>query len=425
MERKNKVIIISYFYPPCNLTGGRRAHNWANSLSVYDVYPIVVTRSWEHEIGDYLDLSKPSGEEDTHEKFDTHEVHYLKHKGNFKDRYVHIFGVRFKIIRKLLSFIELIFQNLNIRFSPYKNIYNKTYAILKTCPEISTVIISAMPFNQFLIGYTLKKKFPQIKWIADYRDEWTSRPNFEMTITNQFLINWDKKFEIKWLAKADHFTYVDDYYLHRIQSHINHNSGHAILNGFNQIYGFEHHPKKNELILTFPGSLYSHQNIDFFAKVIVLFHKNNPGILIEVNFIGSAVNENVKDKILSSFGNYVSLINITPRISEKELFDKYLRRTHAILMFPINDMKNIIPTKMISNLPLGIPMLFIPSDGGAIDKLISKGGLGLATADQEEISSFFEELAKLKIKKFSTENKEVQKYSRYIQTHKLAKLIKE
>lgn len=45
-----KVLIISYFFPPCNLTASQRSMGWARYLREQGWDPIVVTRNWEQHI---------------------------------------------------------------------------------------------------------------------------------------------------------------------------------------------------------------------------------------------------------------------------------------------------------------------------------------------------------------------------------------
>ena len=44
------VLIISYFFPPCNLTASQRAFNWAKYLKEFGYNPIVITRKWDQPI---------------------------------------------------------------------------------------------------------------------------------------------------------------------------------------------------------------------------------------------------------------------------------------------------------------------------------------------------------------------------------------
>lgn len=40
--------------------------------------------------------------------------------------------------------------------------------------DIQTIITTSPPHSIHLIGYYLKRKFPDIKWITDFRDPWTT-----------------------------------------------------------------------------------------------------------------------------------------------------------------------------------------------------------------------------------------------------------
>ena len=53
----NKVLIISYFFPPCNLTASNRALFWAKYLKDYGYDPIVITRKWDHKIKSPRDIA--------------------------------------------------------------------------------------------------------------------------------------------------------------------------------------------------------------------------------------------------------------------------------------------------------------------------------------------------------------------------------
>jgi hypothetical protein len=45
-----KILIISYFFKPCNMTAANRTTYWSENFYRYNLYPIVITRKWEKEI---------------------------------------------------------------------------------------------------------------------------------------------------------------------------------------------------------------------------------------------------------------------------------------------------------------------------------------------------------------------------------------
>ena len=46
---KKKVLILSYFFPPCNLPASQRSYGWATQLHEYGYHPIIITRNWSLE----------------------------------------------------------------------------------------------------------------------------------------------------------------------------------------------------------------------------------------------------------------------------------------------------------------------------------------------------------------------------------------
>jgi hypothetical protein len=104
-----KVLILGYFFPPCNLTASQRSLGWAKYLNKFGYYPIIITRNWDYPINVPEDIHYDSGKEIIHEQFDTHAVYYLTYRGNLRDRLYTKYGnSRFKYLRKTLSFIELL-----------------------------------------------------------------------------------------------------------------------------------------------------------------------------------------------------------------------------------------------------------------------------------------------------------------------------
>ena len=56
-----KVIVLSYFFTPCNLTASQRALGWAKYLKEFGYYPIIITRNWDLPIGKPEDAGISSG----------------------------------------------------------------------------------------------------------------------------------------------------------------------------------------------------------------------------------------------------------------------------------------------------------------------------------------------------------------------------
>lgn len=160
-----KVLIISFVFPPQHGVGGRR---WAKFTRVlhekgYDIQVICSSRysskesAWTRDVGSYsdkierVDFNYPpilSGE--VNSLFDrlNYRLQLFKNKRRIKGNYYDRTG------RESRQFIEKVRQYL-------KDGYNN-------------VIVSAGPFNYLNQILQLKRDFPDVNLIADFRDPWTN-----------------------------------------------------------------------------------------------------------------------------------------------------------------------------------------------------------------------------------------------------------
>ena len=169
-----KVLILSYYFPPSHFVGGHRTEFWANNLSDYGIYPIVLTRQWNKGQKDLLE--KPNQKELQIVRNENHEIHYLPVENSLKNRITQ--QPKLTILRKALVLLQFIFGRIHINLSSHRNFYKYSHDLLKKNKDISIVLVSGRPFEMFQVGYFLKKKF-DIQWIPDYRDENTHQTMIE------------------------------------------------------------------------------------------------------------------------------------------------------------------------------------------------------------------------------------------------------
>jgi hypothetical protein len=71
--------------------------------------------------------------------------------------------------------------------------------------KVDVIYSSFMPYADHIIAFMLKRKFPHVKWVADFRDL-----HVEPIYKNTFWPEWQKKVEKRILSKADIVTTVSD-----------------------------------------------------------------------------------------------------------------------------------------------------------------------------------------------------------------------
>ena len=86
--RKVFCLILSYYFPPSRFVGGQRTEYWANHLSEYGIYPIVLTRQWNEGQKDLLE--KPNQKKLQITYNDNNEIHYLPIENSLKNKIAHL-----------------------------------------------------------------------------------------------------------------------------------------------------------------------------------------------------------------------------------------------------------------------------------------------------------------------------------------------
>ncbi|HRS54477.1 MAG TPA: glycosyltransferase [Bacteroidales bacterium] len=432
---KKKVLILSLYYPPCNITAAQRVYSWAKYLNEHNIYPIVVTRRWDYPIKEQLDAYRETPPDIIHEQYLDYEVYYLPYKANLRDKILVKYGdKRFKLIRRLLTLIEIISLNFTNFFLPYKNLYNFTYKYLKNNIDIKILITTAYPFSMFRFAYMLKKKLQHIEWIGDYRDLWTTRPDDLFIPKNTFwgkIRAWLEPIsEKKWLSNAYAFTSISQKYVDIIGKFIN-KKGYPILNGYIE-EDFQikiPEPDKNVFLITFLGTLKAMQKVevflDAFEKALYYFKDK---ITIKIRFIGTAYEETAAQRLYNYTKKYSQYVEITKRIHREEAIKKQIESQLLLLVSYSGGTGGGTGSKMYEYIGTGKPMFLCPSDKAMMEEIIKTTGQGFFcnTTDEayELLVKLIEEFYQTGHISMPNYNDEVRKYySRRTQTKLLADLI--
>ena len=159
--KKNILLITGQFIPYTKSIGGViRIYSFLQSLKKkHNIYLLANSGNYNG----YLGLSKKN--------LDFINITYLKKKNKlvkldlFKD------FVFFKIIKNFFYLVSI-----DRTFAFISRYFQETLKIIES-KKIDYIIISGPPFSLFFLIKKIKKNFPYIKIIVDYRDGWTGRIN--------------------------------------------------------------------------------------------------------------------------------------------------------------------------------------------------------------------------------------------------------
>jgi hypothetical protein len=420
------IIIISYFFPPCNLTASQRVFSWAKYLHKFGIYPTIITRRWDHEINTLSDVSKATPEVLLHEINDTYEVYYLPYKANLRDKIYVNSNFKLKFLRRILTFFEVFFQLWTNRIIPFKNLYDFSHDLISKNPnKFDLLVISGNPFIQFKFGFLLHRKF-KIKWIADYRDAWTtSEINFINKNKVFSVLNLlERYFEKKWVSSASLITASSGGIADGIGNLVK-------VNSFPLYNGFDHEElekvsidEKYEIFtITYVGTLYDGQRIELFCEAFKELIDKNYTDKIQLLFPGLSFYETQENRIKKILSGYERYYSCTPRINRKQILE-IEKKSHVLLHVAWDQHKGIIASKIYEYIGSGTPILVCPSDNGEIESIVKAANVGVCLNNKDEIINFIrEKYEQSKNPKEEISNSNSFDFSRLIQVEKLSDLI--
>lgn len=420
-----KILILSYFFQPCNLTASRRVTGFAEHFHKYGIYPVIITRNWDISIEKPEDVLKSTGTSIVHIKNEQYEVFYLPYKSSIRDI---VFlnsknNILFKYLSKLLTITSMVGELFSSRFIPYSNLYKYALDYLKKNKDIEVILTSANPFIQFRFGYLLSKKM-DIPWIADYRDSWTTnKMATQVRGINFFLYKLQAKFEKKWVSTASFFTTVSDNYVEQIKNFVN-TPGATILNGYDYTLENIQNTDSTMFKIVFNGTMYYNQPIEDILHAVNEINSTSK-VKIHIHFPGLGFEPKQVKRVESMIIGNEQFYHIYNWLPKEEVLT-IQQDADLLLMLSYVGFKGIPSSKLYEYIGTQKNILLYPSDQDIIESILTKTGLGIIFNSKEEIIQKLLELIQCKLDKTSytiPNQEQIDFFSRENQTKLLANLI--
>lgn len=414
-----KVLIISYYAPPCNLTSAQRIGSWIKYLPENGFYPIVVTRNWTgKELNEKTRLSN-SGDQVNVLKKENSEIHFMPYKSSWRDTFfMKSDKILFRYISKSLTLLQIFLRNFTIRVIPYVNLYQRAQEILREDKSIEYCIISVDPFEQLHFGHLLNKEFPHIKWIADYRDDWTTSD-----IDYHPFRKLQAYFEQKWVNSAAAVISVSPYYTEKIAIHTN-RQGYTIFNGFDYQVQTSEHQLTKDFLITYNGSLYDSQPIELFLSGFKKFVLQHPKETIHLHFPGLALSGAQKKRVENLLIGFEKNVSITDRQPREAVLQLQIK-SDLLLMVAHQNLKGIPSSKVFEYIGLKKSFIVCPGDKNVLDFIANSSSLGTVLDDEHEVFEFLEKKLQEKHAKKTViiDENAIQKFSVQKQVRQLSKIL--
>ncbi|HLP04246.1 MAG TPA: hypothetical protein VK152_02345 [Paludibacter sp.] len=249
---------------------------------------------------------------------------------------------------------------------------------------VDAIISTGPPHSMHLVGMGLKKKFPRLKWVADFRDPWTGIYFFDDLKLNSFSKNIHFRLEKKVLAKSDKIIVVSQGMKNNLDGNFQLKTT-ILTNGYDSqdFVG-------NENILDEKFSI---------SHIGLLTEKQNPVLLWKI--LAEICNENEefnKDLQIKLIGK--TDFSVIKSIQQNNIEDKLTRidyiphdeavrmqhRSQLLLLLLVNkeNTQNILTGKFFEYLAAKRPILAIGAKDGDVATVLKKAKAGKIVDFAEE-----------------------------------------
>lgn len=418
-ESHNRVLIITYYWPPSGGAGVQRWFKFAKYLPEYGWEPVILTIDPEYAAYPVTDKSLAAEMPEGLKVFTTKATDFFKIYKKDKSK-IPTAGFASSIDNsfkgKLLRFIRGNF------FIPDPRKGWNRYAFRKACEliesmNISHVITTSPPHSTQLMGNKLKKRFPSIKWIADLRDPWTDIYYYDLFYPTPVSRAIDRRYENLVLTRADLLITVGHNLSEafRLKNRSVNEKIHVITNGYDdKDFHDLHINNPARFTITYVGTLSEVYPIDSFLEALSGIKKD-----FLLRFAGTVPQE-IRSKIIKAAGE--DRTEFIPYCPHSEAVRIMTESSMLLLIIPKTKQSKVITTgKVFEYIASRRPVLYIgPEDGDAAVILHNCGHKGVFNG---KVSSEISEFINHEIENPSGLMNEASEYSRKNLTGKLAELL--
>lgn len=293
--------------------------------------------------------------------------------------------------------------------------------------HFDALVTTGPPHSVHLIGLNLKKEFPNLKWISDFRDPWTEISYYQHLKLTKFADQKHRNLEQKVFENAD-ITLATSY---TDAENFKKKGANAvcITNGFdveNQEPRTENREPSTQFTLSYIGVLEQLRNPEVLWKVLNDLMKENEDFRknFQLKFVGR-IDDRILDKITSSeLNNSVKNLGYLPH-SEANL---EMQNSDLLLItnFPEDKSKGIIPGKIFEYLATKKQIISFGPKDSDVKRILEEthAGKHFSYDDYESLKAFIlEKFNDWKSGNLSSNTENIEQFSRKNLTKKLAEIL--
>ena len=378
MEGRKRVLIITYYWPPSGGSGVQRWLKFARYLPEYGIDPVIYTPSDPEPdvFDDSLMHDVPSGI--------TVVKQPIGEPGQWLKRWQRrSSGSSAGEAAKPGLIMSWVRGNLFIP-DPRVGWVKPSVAFLSGFLQreaIDTVITTGPPHSMHLIGLGLKKKEPGLRWIADFRDPWTTWGALDKFRLGARAQQRHLELEREVVSTADEVVTISPFYVRQFGQRFQ-RTVRLVTNGFDAEDFRDFRPETTErFVIRHVGIVHPEADLEPFLRVFGNWAQDHPqSELVFTGRVPAALRERVnRDPLLNrctSFGTTVP---------HAELMSLYAQSAALLLVLSgYRDAEGFLPGKLFEYLATGLPVISCgPPDGDASALLTACRWPGMSAPSDE------------------------------------------
>ena len=374
MQKKN-ILIINYVFPPYPGIGGRRWAKFAKYLhrNGHQVFVIGAQNPFSY-VSTFINDIKELPKENLYYLPALYPKSMISPIHSLADKYRYQFWYRvLPFFTKGNYYDRTIFWKRQVQEKAKELIHTK---------KIHTVIISSPPFHYAYHVLQLKDKYPFVKFIVDYRDEWTFNNIHGYAIIGKARQAYEQYLEKYVCEKADYIlSPAEDIINQYLKQRYPLLSKKMIL--LNHSFDKDDFPdtgmthKNSSISFAYAGTMYAAES--FFQNIHLFLDRLSekyPLIFNKVDIKFYTIGEFVYPDILQK---YSDKLQINYNVPANRLFQE-LKTVHYLFIFYNERAKNYFTTKFAEYLYLQKPLLYYGPEG-KVSEYITTHKLGIHLKD--------------------------------------------
>ena len=384
-----KVLIITYYWPPAGGPGVQRWVKFVKYLRDFGIEPIIYTPEnptypildphIAADIPEDLNLLKTK-------IFEPYALASLFSKEKTQKISAGIIPTKKpSLLDKLLLWIRgnLFIPDARVLWVRPSVKYLSEYL---TEHPIDTIITTAPPHSLHLIGLRLKEKFPSLRWIADFRDPWTTIGYHSQLRLTKRSVRKHLAMERTVLQTADTLIVTSPSTQREFQAKTS-RPIEVITNGYDDDFPTQTPSLSPYFLLSHIGSLLSERNPEPLWQVLSEMTKEQPDFRRDLRLCLAG---KVSDEVLTSLQKWqlTDYLDLKGYISHTEAI-ALQRQSQLLLLLEINHPKTegIIPGKLFEYMASQRPILALGYKQWDVKDIIAQTqtGITLSLTDPQAI----------------------------------------